>query len=243
MSWRARTITRVVPDRAFFAVQRRFAERWAVVASVPIADAYLECTTWYHLAAGLGRDFDAHHVTWQRLLAEVATGPDPDAVVHAWARAHERPITPGPVLGSSWSAEDRELRLHFVGERCRTGNPLADDQLAERRAELRDVVRRAAAEHSGDVWLRGKSWLYGLASYRRIFPQVFLDGLTVEPPDLQFLAVWGQVLDRRWRTRLDVAAELLARADAAATTADLEAAFPMPMRLTRVPLAEVAAAL
>jgi hypothetical protein len=233
----------VVPDQAFFAVQRRFAERWAAVASVPVEEAYLECTTWYHLAAGLGRDFDPQHATWQRLLAEVTAGPDPDAVVHAWASANEKPISPGPVLGASWSAEDRELQLHFVGERSLTGNPLADDELAERKAELREVVRRAAAEHPDAVWLRGKSWLYGLASYRRIFPQVFLDGLAVEAPDLQFLAIWGQLLDRRWRTRPEVAAELLARADAAVTTADLEAAFPMPMRLTRVPLADVAAAL
>ena len=37
----------MVPDRTFFGVQRRFAERWAVLASVPLETAYLECTTWY----------------------------------------------------------------------------------------------------------------------------------------------------------------------------------------------------
>ena len=233
----------MVPDREFFAVQRQFAERWAAVASIPVEDAYLECTTWYHQAADLGRDFDPSHVDWQRLLAEVASGPDPDAVVHAWASANEKSFAPGPVLDFSWSAEDREVQLHFIGERSRTGNPLADDQLPERQAELRDLVRRAAAEHPDAEWLRGKSWLYGLASYRRIFPPIFLDGLAEEPPDTQFLAIWGQLLDRRWRTRPDVAAELLARAETAGTTAELEAAFPIPMRLTCVPLAEVAAAL
>lgn len=232
-----------MPDRAFFAVQRRFAERWAAIASIPVEDAYLECTTWYHLAAGLGRDFDGSHADWRRLLADVASAADPDAVVHAWAMANEKPMTAGPVLDSSWSPEDREVRLLFVGERSRRGNPLADDQLAERRRELRAVVRSAAAEHPDAEWLRGKSWLYGLASYRRIFPSVFLGRLEVESPDLQFLAIWGQLLDRRWRTRPDVASELLARAEAASTTADLEAAFPIPMWLARVPLADVAAAL
>jgi hypothetical protein len=233
----------VVPDRTFFAVQRRFAERWASVASIAVEEAYLECTTWYHQAADLGRDFDPSNADWRRLLEEMASSPDPDAVVHAWARANEKPITIGPVLDSSWAPEDREVRLLFHPERSRGGNPLGDDELAERRAELRDVVRRAATEHPDAVWLRGKSWLYGLASYRRIFPAVFLDGLVVEPPEMQFLATWGQLLDRRWRARPDVAADLLARADAAGTTADLEAAFPIPMRLTRAPLEDVAAAL
>ena len=91
----------MVPDRVLFAVQRQFAERWSAVASVPIGDAYLECTTWYHQAADLGHDFDPNHPEWQQLLAEVAAASDPDAVVHAWARANERPAAPGPVIDFS----------------------------------------------------------------------------------------------------------------------------------------------
>jgi hypothetical protein len=233
----------VVPDREFFAVQRRFAERWAAVASIPVEDAYLECTTWYHLAADLGHDFDPTQPAWRRLLADVASSADPDAVVEALARANEKPMSAGPVLDFSWSPEDREVRLIFFGGRSRTGNPLADDQLPERRREFRGLVWRAATEHPDAQWLRGKSWLYGLASYRRIFPPMFVDELEVEPPDLQFLAIWGQLLDRHWRTRPEVAREVLARVEAARTTADLEAAFPMPMQLTCAPLADVARAL
>lgn len=61
-------------------------------------------------------------------------------------------------------------------------------------------------------------------------PAVFLDRLVEEPPETQFLAIWGQLLDLRWRTRPEVAAELPARAATAQTTAELEAAFPIPMR-------------
>jgi hypothetical protein len=233
---------RVVPDRAFFATQRRFAERWAAVASVPIETAYLECTTWYRQAAGLERDFDPAHPEWLRLLAEVAASRDPDAVLHAWARAHERPMRSGPVLDSVWSPEDRTARVHFLAERRPEEQPLADALLPERRRELRDLVIRARAEHPEAEWLRGRSWLYGLEAYRRIFPPVFLAGLAVEAPDLQFLAVWGQLLDHRWRTRPGPSAHLLAAAEAASTTDDLEAAFPIPMWQTRAPLAQVAAA-
>ena len=86
----------MLPDRTFFATQQRFAERWAAVASVPIETAYLECTTWYHQAAGLGRDFDPSHPDWQQLVAEVVASREPGAVVQAWAIVRERRVEPAP---------------------------------------------------------------------------------------------------------------------------------------------------
>lgn len=231
----------MVPDRAFFATQRRFAQRWAEVASVPIETAILECTTWYRQAAGLGRDFDADHPRWRQLLDEVASSPDADAVVHAWAVANERELSPGPVLDFVWLPDDLTVRIHFTPERRPGEQVLADAALPERQRELADLLDRARRLHPEARWLRGRSWLYGLERYRRIFPAAFLAELGVEPPDLQFLAIWGQLLDRHWQTRPDVAATLLAAADAATSPEELEAAFPIPMRQARVPIDGVAA--
>ena len=233
----------VVPDRTFFATQQRFAERWADLASMPIETAYLECTTWYHQAAGLGRDFDPSHPVWQRLVAEVAVSPEPDAVVHAWAVAHKQAVGPGAVLDFAWSADDRTVRVNFLGERSPSSSPLSAMQLPVRKRELRDLVLRAADQHPEAELLRGRSWLYGLEAYRRIFPPVFLVGLEVEPPDLQFLAIWGQLLHRDGTSRPGVAAGLLVAADAAASTTDLERSFPVPMWQTTAPFAAVAEAL
>lgn len=233
----------MVPDRTFFATQQRFAERWAAVASVPIETAYLECTTWYHQVAGLGRDFDPFHPNWQRLVAEVAASSEPDAVVHAWAVARERPVEPGPVLDFAWSAEDRTVRINFLGERSRERSRLSDTHLVDRRRELSDLVMRAANNHPEAEALRGRSWLYGLEAYRRIFPPVFLAGLAVEPPDLQFLAIWGQLLHRDGSSRPEIAAGLLVAADEASTSAGLENAFPVPMWQTRASFVAVAEAL
>jgi hypothetical protein len=233
----------VVPDPVFFATQQRFAERWAALASVPIETAYLECTTWYHQAAHLGRDFDPDHPEWRRLLSEVAASDDPGAVVHAWAAARHEPPTPGPVLDVVWSAEDRTVRINFLGERERDRSPLSDGALPDRRRELRILLLRAAEEHPDAEWLRGRSWLYGLEVYRRIFPPVFLAGLAVEPPDLQFLAIWGQLLHRDGRHRSDVVARLLAAVRTASTSMQLENAFAIPMWQTTAPFAAVMEAL
>ena len=231
----------MVPDRAFFAVQRRFAERWAAVASVPLETAYLECTTWYLQATGLGRQFDAEHPTWRELVAEVRSAADPDGVVHAAAVRNEPEVSPGPVIDWSWDAEDQCVRIHFFGERSLDGHPLARRHLPERQRELRDLVRRAALEHAEPAWLRGRSWLYGIEAYRRIFPEVFIAGLEPLEPDLQFLACWGQLLDGEWRTRSDVASVLLHAVELASTTDDLLAAFPFVMQQSKVPLGAVVA--
>ena len=82
---------------------------------------------------------------------------------------------------------------------------------------------------------RGRSWLYGLEAYRRIFPDVFLAGLEPREPDLQFLACWGQLLDGAWRTRSDTASVLLHAVELASTTDDLLAAFPHAMQQSKIP--------
>jgi len=233
----------MVPDRTFFAVQRRFAERWAALASVPIETAFLECTTWYRQAAGLGREFDPHHPRWQELVSAVRDAADPDGVVRAAAVRNEPEVLPGPVLDWTWEADDRSVRLNFLGERSLDGHPLSRRQLPKRQRELRDLVRSAASDHSDAAWLRGRSWLYSIHAYRRIFPDEFIAGLKPRAPDLQFLACWGQLLDGAWRTRSGVATALLRAVDLANTTDDLEAAFPYRMQQTRIPFSAVVALL
>ena len=231
----------MVPDRTFFAVQRRFAERWATLASVPLETAYLESTTWYRQAAGLGREFDPEHPRWRELVAAIRDAADPDGVLHAAAVRNEPEVVPGPVLDSVWEADDRSVRINFVGERSLNGHPLSRRHLPERQRELRDLVRRAASEHPEAAWLRGRSWLYAIDAYRRIFPEVFIASLEPRAPDLQFLACWGQLLDGAWRTRSDVASVLLHAVELANTTDDLEAAFPYPMQQSRIPFGAVVA--
>ena len=231
----------MVPDRAFFEVQRQFAERWAALASVPFETAYLECTTWYLQAAGLDRGFDSEHRTWRALVAEVRNAADPDGVVHAGRQRNEPKISPGPVLDWAWDTEDQCVRIHFLGERSLDGHPLARRHLPERQRELRDLVRRAARNHPEAAWFRGRSWSYGVEAYRRIFPEFFLAGLEPREPDLQFLACWGQLLDGAWRTRSDNASVLLHAVELASTTDELLAAFPYAMQQSTIPFSDLMA--
>ena len=228
----------MVPERAFFAVQAAFADRWTAVAGIPLADAALATTTWYHQVGGFGRDFDAAHLGWRTLTTQLAIADDAAGLLHATARATARatasPSASASVLGFAWNAEEFEIRLTFRCDRPGNVSPLASSELATRRAELRELVELALREHPDARWIRGRSWLYDLEAYRRIFPSAFIRELTRLPPDLQFLACWGQLLDRFGRVRADLAERFLTDVAAAATTDALEAAFPHPMLETRM---------
>jgi hypothetical protein len=83
----------------------------------------------------------------------------------------------------------------------------------------------------------GSAGAPGSTIWRRIggsFRRAFIRELTPLPPDLQFLACWGQLLDRFGRVRADLAERFLTDVAAAATTDALEAAFPHPMLETRM---------
>jgi hypothetical protein len=225
----------MVPDRRYFAIQAAFAERWAAVTGIPLAQAYLECTTWYHQVGQFGRDFDATNRGWLQLMDRLSRTDDRPRVLHRMAIADRRATPDGPVLDYAWDPERAEVRLNFLGERSSGAtSPLAISNREARRHELRELVARAMQEHPNARTIRGRSWLYSLEAYRRIFPPVFLANLAPVAPDLQFLACWGQFLDRKGRVRHESADAFLARLAGADTTAALLSAFPYAMLETRI---------
>lgn len=229
-----------IPSAAFHAVQRALADRWVELARIPRDMAYLECTTWYLQVCAIGRDFDADHPRWRRFLAAMATAPDPDALVEEWAAEHARQPRTQRAFGYAWDAETATVRLHVRVTNPSGPSPLAAAAIPARRRELRRLVADARRHHPGARRVRGRSWLYNVEAYRRLFPPAFLASLRPIEPELQFLSTWGQLLDRRGGLRREPAAALLARVAAASTTADLEAAFPLPLLETYLPIEDFA---
>ena len=219
----------------FFGLQRRFADRWAELAPCPRDEAYLECTTWYHEVCQLGRDFDPNHPEWVRFLAGLHAAADPDTFV-AERGQEMAPWT--SVFDYAWDPEALTVRLHFLATGVADASPLAPDAVQARQREIRIVIGRALTEHPEAAWVRGRSWLYNLAAYRRLFPPSFIAGLTADEHDLQFLATWGQLVTRRGETRPAMVEPFLERVAAASTTTALEDAFPLRMLETRAPIAD-----
>jgi hypothetical protein len=106
-------------------------------------------------------------------------------------------------------------------------HPLSRARVAVRQAELSSMFAYIKQQVPAARSVLGNSWMYNLEAYRRLYPQVYTQTMTVSSAEeFQFLALWGQCFDSRWQVRTDIAAELLRRVDALTNLADLRGCFP-----------------
>ncbi|MEE4298297.1 MAG: hypothetical protein V2J24_02545 [Pseudomonadales bacterium] len=90
---------------------------------------------------------------------------------------------------------DGSVRIHFLDRDRRDGcGPLAASKQARRRAELARLVAALTQAHPEAKAIRGRSWLYHRAAYRRLFPPEYLATRTVVDAGLSFhgSGCWGQ---------------------------------------------------
>ena len=74
--------------------------------------------------------------------------------------------------------------------------------------------------------MRGSSWLYKVDAYRRLFPPEYTGALSPAGYEFQFLALWGQFLDREYSLRQPTARDFLSRIAVGRTLEELKACFP-----------------
>ena len=81
--------------------------------------------------------------------------------------------------------------------------------------------------------VRGRSWMYHLPAYCRLFPPEYGLGAVVVEPELQFMSLWGQFLDRRWDLRPGPAGLFRERIATARTLDAVLGSFPLSVLAPR----------
>jgi hypothetical protein len=81
--------------------------------------------------------------------------------------------------------------------------------------------------------VRGRSWMYNLPAYCRLFPPEYGLSTVVVEPELQFMSLWGQFLDRRWNLRPGPAGLFRERIATAQTLDAVLGSFPLPVLAPR----------
>jgi hypothetical protein len=78
--------------------------------------------------------------------------------------------------------------------------------LLERRAELRALTTDLRQRHPDARQVRGRSWLYNLDAYKRLFPAEYVASIRrpTSAVNLTGSSTWGQVLDYRGRVKVAV---------------------------------------
>ena len=224
--------------QAFVALLLRFAERVAEVEGVSMDDALLTSTPLY-LNFGLTRSFSPQDPTWQEFLAGYHDASQPVAWTHSFYLAHPREYGESPFgcFSYAYESETRTVRLHF-GDRDASGaGPLSEERQQARRAELTALFADVRREVPAAEAVRGGSWLYNLAAYRRLFPPAYVRTAMPIAPELQFMSLWGQFLDRHGEVRAGPTTTFLDRIATATTLDELIRCFPLPIRAPRCSIA------
>jgi hypothetical protein len=128
----------------------------------------------------------------------------------------EQPL-PGNVVFGCFSytppEPDGTVRIHFLDrEPAAAPGPLSRVRMPVRRAELARMTASILREHPGAQRIRGRSWLYNLGAYRRLFPPAYVAAPEVVDSGVTFWGsgCWGQFQRHRGIDEAAVAA-LLAR--------------------------------
>ncbi len=187
----------------FFDVQLRFAGRVAQVSSYTLEEAILNFTNIYPQC--LGRSFDTAHPAWQAYLEGLRQAPDPAVWTHAFYES-QREATAAPsgrCFQHTYLPDEHVIRLHFTNRDTSSYGPLSQQR---RRARLLELKALFAEDHSTDIrmpgWSDGRSWLYNLDAYRRLFPPQYAHlAMEIADGEFQFLSLWGQFLQRDGQVR------------------------------------------
>ncbi len=229
--------------QALLDLQVEFAQVVAERTGLPLPRALLDYTNLY-VRFGLGRRFDADHPVWRRYVEGLARTAD----ARGWTRAFHagRPATvepPGLVARfGCFSYADRgggRLRLHFHDAETDGRSPLADDRQAARRAELAALLAHVRRTRPGPRRVLGRSWLYNLDAYRRLFPPAYLASARPLPGAFRFMPLWGQFVRRDGSLREASVRTLRGRLARWTGAEDLAACFPLQALAVEADLAEL----
>lgn len=134
--------------------------------------------------------------------------------------------------------KDGVVKIHFSNrDTDAAGGPLASAKIERRKAELAAMVRSIAARHPDATHIAGRSWLYNIEAYRRLFPPDYVATRAIAPGPvyLSGTSSWGQLIDSRETIRADVRDALMANL----AHLDAEApwtAFPFPVLAVQAPV-------
>lgn len=244
------------PDRAtraarlggVFEVQLRLARRMAELTGAPLGEMVLRHTN-LHRRFGLGRISAGVAPAWApfaEALERAADLSEQVAIVQATFVAAQPETYPGPgrtgfgcFACDDAASADGAVHIHFRNaDTCEAGGPLSAAKLARRKAEMAALVAHVRVRLPQASHIRGRSWLYNLEAYRRVFPPDYgasRRSVGDEPVRLDGNSLWGQLIGSDEGVRPGVRDAVVSALPGLDPSAPWKV-FPLSVLATRAPL-------
>lgn len=219
---------------AFIDLVLRFAKMAADIDGEALEESLLRKTPLY-LNFGLDRSFDPANPTWQEFLAGYERASDPTDWTYSFYLVHARsyPESAFGCFSHHYEPETRCIRLHFGNRDSCIDGPLSVGRQQTRRDELLTLFNTVRLDLPEAEIVRGRSWMYNLPAYRRLFPPDYVATADPAEPELQFMSLWGQFINRTGNLRPKAADIFLQQMDTATTLDELKDSFPLPVLAPR----------
>ena len=218
--------------KAFFDLQLEFAQRVAILSELPLARALLDYTNLY-IRFGLGRGFDPAHPTWREYLGGLQNTNDTrEWTYRFYLRRPDAMAAPAIVATFGCFSYARlsgdRIRLHFENADTDGPSSLGIERLGLRLADLAALFEHVKQTLGRSVQVVGRSWLYNLDAYRRLFPTPYLEAAHVIHR-FQNMPLWGQFLDRHGEVKANMTRPFLERLECQSSLDGVGECFPFPV--------------
>jgi hypothetical protein len=229
---------------AFIQIQVVFASKMAERSGQPLRELVLRNTALYRIL-GLDWSLDARDAVWQRFVGALRDdGTGLDAAYQVYAERYAQGLIPDydtsrPHWGCfsyEYDPAIRVIRLHFVNLDTTGAGPLSSPRKETRLAELQAMFAHIRGAHPDAEQVKGGSWLYNRAEYRRLFPPEFGASAHADRPHLIARGLWGQFLRHGNRMNEEVATRFVGRLAELRDAAAYAACFPYQNLLTEAPI-------
>lgn len=220
----------------YFDLQLRFAKNIARVSYFSFEEAILNFTNIYLQC--LGRSFDTTHPAWQTYLEGLHQVSDQAHWTFAFYenRREMAFLSPFGCFQYAYLAEEHAIRLHFTNTDASSYGPLSQKRMPARLHELKTLFAEIKQRHPDAQMVRGVSWLYNIDAYKRLFPPEYTSTMEIVDGEFQYLALWGQFLQRDGELRSSLAHSFLSCCRQNTTLDDLTRCFPFPVLVPSCPI-------
>jgi hypothetical protein len=222
------------------------ARRMAELRSEPLSHATLRYTN-FHRRFGLRTPPEVPTEPWisfAKSLDRLSDLKDQVALTQQTFRIMPDEILPPPpkqaygCFAHDPPDEAGEVQIHFNNaDTDDLGGPLVRGKQGRRRADLKAMVEAILAKHPEARAIRGRSWLYNLDAYRRLFPSDYAASASLETGvvNLHGNSSWGQMIDSREAIRPDFRDNLLSNLKSIDPSAPWRA-FPLQVLRVTAPI-------
>lgn len=190
-----------------------FARKVALLSGQKLEDVLLNYTPLYLPAFELGRDFAPNNPRWQEFLGGFGQADSPtDWTYQFHLKQFEITSDNNYYFGCfsyGYLPEEKVIQVHYKDRDDSGQGALSKIRQQARLSELAAMFRHIKKEAGEAQSVRGHSWLHNLEAYRRLYPPQFEAAAVPVAPPYQYLAIWGQFLDKRKQVKSTLANSFL----------------------------------